>query len=137
MSDTFRIINILASECVNKKIDIRTMFNLCDPYRNESQGGGFLLKETLIKCLDDLGITDSLNDQELFTLLRRFQVGNMYAYREVCDMLSHVYYAQLQYLNGGRRSKNESELQVLTHSPTNSPTHSPTHSPPHSLTGFL
>ncbi len=95
------------------------------------------MKETLIKCLDDLGITDSLNDQELFTLLRRFQVGNMYAYREVCDMLSHVYYAQLQYLNGGRRSKNESELQVLTHSPNHILTHSPNHLLTHSLTYSL
>lgn len=112
MSDTFRIINILASECVSKKIDIRTMFNLCDPYRNEAEGG-FLLKETLIKCLDDLGITDSLNDQELFTLLRRFQVGNMYAYREICDMLSHVYHAQMQYANGGRRMRGDNELQAL------------------------
>ncbi len=53
---------------------------------------GWIDQESFIRTLDQLGLIETLNDQELLTLMRRFKDGEMYLYPEMCDLFSHVYH---------------------------------------------
>lgn len=68
LSNTFRIVADMMVHVLDRRIDLRPLFRRADP-----QNVGFLGQEAFILCLDSLGVADSLNDQELLTLIRRFQ----------------------------------------------------------------
>lgn len=60
-------------------------------------GAGHVDKKQFMQALEDTKIMNHLNDQEVLTLLRKFQFspnGNkdyIYLYNEMCDMISHMY----------------------------------------------
>ena len=88
MFDSFAIVRSLLQKVVSMQIDIRKSMSKFDKKKN-----GILSKEDFILALDNLHITAGLNDQELLTVLRRFQNddGN-YQHDELSDMFSQVYY---------------------------------------------
>jgi hypothetical protein len=67
-SDTFRIVSEILSKVLANHVDLRPIFR-----RADSRNLGYLSQEAFILSLDSLNLVDSLNDQELLTLIRRFQ----------------------------------------------------------------
>jgi hypothetical protein len=67
-SDTFRIVSEILSKVLANHVDLRPIFR-----RADSRNMGYLSQEAFILSLDSLNLVDSLNDQELLTLIRRFQ----------------------------------------------------------------
>jgi len=60
--------------------------------RVDKKASGWLTKRSLLSALEQLGITESLNDQEIQTLLRRVAEDGQdkYYYHELCDLWSHL-----------------------------------------------
>lgn len=54
----------------------------------------YLSKDLFVHTLDELQITVALNDQELLTVMRRFQEDDKFYYEELSDLFSHVYYTK-------------------------------------------
>lgn len=105
--DTFRITSNLMSITVEKQLDLRSYFKSFD-----QEGNDWLCNDDFIGAMDRCSLTDSLNDQELFTLLRRFQDGDKYHFHEMCDLFSHIYYQHQQFVGTGSKKK-ESEFQIF------------------------
>ncbi len=88
MFDVFAIIHSLLKRVISKQLDLRKSMSKFDKSKD-----GYLPKEDFVFALDNLQITAGLNDQELLTLLRRFQNDeNKYQYDELCDLFSQVYH---------------------------------------------
>jgi hypothetical protein len=87
LSDTFKIISRIMHKTVEQTLNLRPIFVAKDVAKT-----GFLTQEVFVRTLDELVLTDDLNDQELLTLMRRFKDGNKYYYHEFCDLISHVFY---------------------------------------------
>jgi len=88
MSDLMRITKIVLDKCSEQNLDIRVVFRM-----NDKDGTGLATQSSFITRLDSLGLLDHLNDQELITLMRRFKdKDGRYAYNELCDLLSHLYF---------------------------------------------
>eukprot|EP01031_Cornospumella_fuschlensis_P027637 gene27637-33375_t len=68
MSDTFRIVGLIMLRVVEQQKDIRKVFQQVD-----SSHTGYLPQDVFIQTLDNLGLIEDLNDQEILTLMRRFQ----------------------------------------------------------------
>lgn len=73
-------------------MNIRPIFQSIDRSRR-----GFIDQLAFISCLDNLQLVEDLNDQEILTLMRRFEDrtasghGNkLIYYQEFCDFISHV-----------------------------------------------
>lgn len=107
MSDTFKIIERLIANMVEKKVNIRQAMSAKDPKES-----GVLKREVFVKALDNMGISKELNDQELLTLMRRFKDPNhdVFLYHELCDLFSHLYFGL--YLHG--HNSIGSGLDVIT-----------------------
>lgn len=69
-SDTFRIVSEIMAKVLDNRIDLRPIFR-----RADTRNVGYLSQEAFIVSLDSLNLplVDGLNDQELLTLIRRFQ----------------------------------------------------------------
>ena len=102
MSDTFKIVHGMVEKTISQKIDLRTGFQKLDP-----NNVGYVDQNTFVRALDSWGLTKQLNDQELITILRRFQgqnpgqTGSVYLYHELCDLFSHICAAQRSYSKHG------------------------------------
>jgi hypothetical protein len=69
----------------------------------DRQRSGNLPKELFVHALDEIQLTSQLNDQELLTVMRRFQNNDYYQYDEMCDLFSHTYY--LKHTGSKKRSE--------------------------------
>lgn len=68
-SDVFTIILHLLNYVVENGLDVRKNFLSYDLTRS-----GSLSRQEFISSMDDMGLTEGLNDQELLTLIRRFKL---------------------------------------------------------------
>ena len=117
MSDIFEIIHRLLQTSVDEKIDVRRVFIQGDPRR-----AGRLSKGAFVDLLDSSGLSGQLSDQELLTLMRRFQHGVepnvVYYYDELCDLFSHVYSvhnpSSLQHIRRGSFGRNREKETNLS-----------------------
>ena len=91
MSDTFKIVHRMMEHTASKRLDLRVHFIAAD-----LKGDGWLDETKFVSSLDSWGLTAQLNDQELITILRRFQglPSTRYLYHEMCDLFSHIFIAQ-------------------------------------------
>ena len=91
MSDTFKIVHRMVEHTAQKRLDLRRNFVSAD-----HKGDGWLDETRFVTALDSWGLTAQLNDQELITILRRFQgiPSTRYLYHEMCDLFSHIFIAQ-------------------------------------------
>lgn len=102
MSDTFKIVHGMVENTINQRIDLRAEFKRFDP-----NSVGFLDQNQFVRALDSWGLTGHLNDQELITILRRFQsqlpgqASVVCLYHELCDLFSHICSAQQSYAKHG------------------------------------
>jgi hypothetical protein len=102
--DTYEIIHKLMGQVLDLGLDLRQFIvEHYDPHNR-----GYLERDDFVKCLDDLQLTQEMNDQELMTLMRRFKSvleGNLqmrrnmqtearYYFHEMCDLFSHATYAK-------------------------------------------
>jgi hypothetical protein len=89
MSDSLQATAALLQRCIKGKIDLRAKLSSVD--KNLT---GRLTCDAFITKLDSLGLVDSLNDQELLTLIRKYKdgSGDQYTYGDLCDTLSQLYY---------------------------------------------
>eukprot|EP00602_Paraphysomonas_sp_CaronLab_P009435 CAMPEP_0185029576 /NCGR_PEP_ID=MMETSP1103-20130426/15967_1 /TAXON_ID=36769 /ORGANISM="Paraphysomonas bandaiensis, Strain Caron Lab Isolate" /LENGTH=814 /DNA_ID=CAMNT_0027564377 /DNA_START=27 /DNA_END=2471 /DNA_ORIENTATION=- len=113
--DIYAIIQKLMRKMLSLGIDVR------DAIMNEYdvEGKSWLTEDQFMICIDDLGISRELNEQELVTLLqsfslevaakgsreRRSQLEVKYLYHEMCDLFSHSYCV----MAAGSASKKPSE----------------------------
>ena len=102
LSDTFKIVYRMAEQIASSGLDVRRSFGDIDVYRL-----GYLDEATFVAALDSWGLTAQLNDQELISVLRRFQASsstssssNCYMYNEMCDLVSHILLSR-----GGHRQR--------------------------------
>jgi hypothetical protein len=58
----------------------------------DPKGLNWVEEEVFVEGLDSLGLTKELNDQEILTLIRRFQDGKKYHYMEMADLFSYAYH---------------------------------------------
>jgi hypothetical protein len=86
MSDMFKIMCEMMLKLKKNKIDLRLEFKNIDKHNS-----GNLSELIFVKILDNLRLTSNLNDQELITILRRFQSEKNYIYNEICDLFSHIF----------------------------------------------
>ena len=95
MSDTFKIVHRMMEKTIQQRLDIRANFIAAD-----YSGDGSLDETRFVTALDSWGLTGQLNDQELITILRRFQgiPSTRYLYHEMSDLISHIYLAQRSHL---------------------------------------
>lgn len=68
LSDVFDIILRLLQSVVEGAVDVRSNF-----YQHDSNRSGMLSRGLFIEALDAMHLTESLNDQQLLTLARRFK----------------------------------------------------------------
>jgi hypothetical protein len=87
MFDTFAIVGKLVNQGIAMKINFFDEFAPHDP-----DDRGFVDEQTMVACLENLGLSKELNDQELMTLIRRFKEGDRYYYIEMGDLFSNSYY---------------------------------------------
>lgn len=88
MSDTFRILGLMMLKIVEMQINLRPVLAAADEKKK-----GYLNRDSFIKALDSLGLFEDLNDQEILTVLRRFEDNNgLIYYEEMSDFISHVFF---------------------------------------------
>jgi hypothetical protein len=102
--DTYEIIHKLMGQVLDLGLDLRQF--IVEHYDPHNQG--FLPRDDFVKCLEDLQLSQEMNDQELMTLMRRFKSvleGNLqsrrnnhseakYYFHEMCDLFSHATYVK-------------------------------------------
>lgn len=99
--DTIKIVHRLMKKVVAMKMDLDKHFSQFDHSKR-----GYLGKDQFVSILDSLGVSRELCDQEMLTLLRRFEdQGDKYMYLEMCDLFSHVHFVQ----KTGTRRPSESQ----------------------------
>ena len=112
MSDTFKIVHGMVESALTQRLDLRAGFRKFDA--NDVR---YLDQRGFVRALDSWGLSGHLNDQELMTILRRFQhqfpnqpatAGPVFLYHELCDLFSHIFAAQKSYAKHG-------SLKNLTH----------------------
>jgi hypothetical protein len=115
MSDTFKIVHGMVENTMHQRIDLRAGFKKFDP-----NGVGHLDQNQFIRALDSWGLTGHLNDQELITILRRFQSklpgqpNVVCLYHELCDLFSHICSAQQSYArHGSLKNLNQGKIDDL------------------------
>ena len=122
MSDTFKIVHSMMEKVLMNCLNLRQDFFGIDYKRD-----GWLDKNTFIKALDSWELSRNLNDQELITILRRFQFplpaeqvsshGNgddhVYLYHEMCDLFSHIFTAQKNFGNRQTSQAGVDDMQSL------------------------
>lgn len=103
MCDAFRIAENLLDKVINLKVDLRISF-----IKKADKGLKWMTKETLMETLEDLRITNNLNDQELLTLVRRVKgkEEGQYFFHELCDLFVYVNHVR----NAGRRQGNSNHI---------------------------
>jgi hypothetical protein len=88
--DTFLVVRRVIKNIAAKNIDFRGAMQSGDPGHT-----GTLSKVDFVHSLDQLGLATDLVDQELLTILRRFQRSvaepDVIYYEEMSDLLSHLY----------------------------------------------
>lgn len=112
--DTFQIIQHIMGKVIGLNLDIRQKI-----WKNyDKKKLGWLTDEEFVHCLDDLEISQEMNDQEMMTMMRRFQSVHTqhnkserphYYYHELCDLFSHAYLLAC----AGQRTGRESDLGRL------------------------
>jgi len=103
MCDAFRIAETLLDKVLNLKVGLRTSF-----IKRADKGLKWMPKETLMETLEDLRITNTLNDQELLTLVRRVKgkEEGQYYFHELCDLFVYVNHVR----SAGRRQSNSNHI---------------------------
>jgi len=86
--DTFSVMRRVLDQMILNHIDIRYILQKTE---NMNPLTGLITKETFFRELDHLNICGDLKDQEIMTLLRRFEDNRLYHYDELCDFLSHLF----------------------------------------------
>ena len=104
MFDTFHIVQQVIDKVVFSQIDVRQ-----EMMKYDRNGFGCLPKELFVHALDAIQLTSELNDQEMLTIMRRFQNGDNYQYDEMCDLFSHVFYIK----HTGNRKRSESNQRAV------------------------
>ena len=98
MSDTFKIMLRMEELITRSRLDLRESFMALDSCQE-----GWLNEAIFVSALDGWGLTAQLNDQELISILRRFQVAtstssssssDRYLYNEMCDLISHIHVSE-------------------------------------------
>ena len=98
MSDTFKIMLRMEELVSQSRLDLRESFMALDSCQE-----GWLNEATFVSALDGWGLTAQLNDQELISVLRRFQAvtsasssssSDRYLYSEMCDLISHIHVSE-------------------------------------------
>jgi len=84
--DTFKILHFVTNVFEQKKVDLRAFFS-----SHDKNGAGMLPVDNCVSLMSEAGFIDSLNDQQLLTLMRRFKEDKMFIYMEMCDLCSHIY----------------------------------------------
>ena len=105
----------IASKVVRNKIDLRFLMASSDP-----TGKGWISDEAFVRMLDDTGLAEKLNDQEMLTIMRRFMgVGGLnskerkqYYYNELVDLFSHIHAVSM----AGTRQKNQQQQDLFLQS---------------------
>jgi hypothetical protein len=105
MSDIFKVMYEMMLKLKRNKMDIRSQFKNIDTHNN-----GNVSELIFVKILDNLKLTSNLNDQELITILRRFQNDKNYMYNEICDLFSHIFITSK---NSPSNYMNSYDLQYL------------------------
>lgn len=131
LSDTFKIMYGMAKQIDSIGLDVRRGFGDIDIYRV-----GYLGEASFVAALDSWGVTAQLNDQEIISVLRRFQASpttasssssssssNRYIYDEMCDLFSHILFSRGGHRQrvrggGGRTVDDLSELMTTLRSQT-------------------
>jgi DUF1126 PH-like domain len=115
LSDTFKIMYGMAEQIHSIGLDVRRSFGDMDVYQV-----GYLDEACFVAALDSWGLTAQLNDQELISVLRRFQASssssNRYMYDEMCDLFSHILVSRGghgQRIRGGATVDDLSELMKV------------------------
>jgi hypothetical protein len=104
MFDTFQIVQHVIDKVASKRLDVRQ-----EMVKYDRNGVGYLPRELFVHVLDEIELTSQLNDQELLTVLRRFQNGDNYHYDEMCDLFSHIFYLK----HTGDRERSEFNQRSL------------------------
>lgn len=119
--DTYEIIHKLMDQVLDLGLDLRQF--IVEHYDPHNQG--YLNRDDFVKCLEDLSLSQEMNDQELMTLMRRFKgvlEGNLqsrrnnqseakYHFHEMCDLFSHATY--VRQVGRKRQSPQKSHLERL------------------------
>lgn len=102
--DVHNVVGGLVYRVSSNKLDLRSMFTNAD-----SKGLGYINDETFVRVLDDSGLAEHLNDQEMMTIMRSFRgegppdsrARKQYYYHELVDLFSHLHSKNL----AGRRNR--------------------------------
>lgn len=84
--DTFKILHFITKVFEGKRVDVRSFF-----MKHDKAGAGMLPVDKCVSLMSEAGFLDSLNDQQLLTLMRRFKEDKMFIFMEMCDLCSHIY----------------------------------------------
>ena len=112
--DPYDVVNKLIDQVISGRTDLRfLMTEDYDPKRRN-----WLTQEELVRCLDSIGVSSSLNDQELTTLMRMCTETSSDPdkpircfYHEICDLFSYCYYKRR--VGSLRKNKKNSPLDML------------------------
>lgn len=110
--DAFSIVGGLLRKVTSERIDLRRITSSLD-----NAGRGWISDDAFVRMLDDTGLAERLNDQEMLTIMRRFRgegglnskERKQYFYNEFVDLFSHVYHLSV----AGTRSRNTSQDAFL------------------------
>lgn len=84
--DTFTVTRRVLAKVVRGEVDLRGTLQRADVEKKR-----LISKEVFFQELDAMGLCGALKDQEIMTLLRRFEDNGLYHYHELCDFLAHVF----------------------------------------------
>jgi hypothetical protein len=93
--DTFKIIHFVTKVFEKRRVDLREFFS-----QHDKVGAGMLPVDKCVNIMSEAGFIDSLNDQQLLTLMRRFKEDKMFIYMEMCDLCSHIYALDQMHTSG-------------------------------------
>jgi len=89
--DTFKVTNRVLQLLIDKRINIRSVLTSTDISSPQS---GLISRLRFFSEMDGLGLCEELVDQEILTMLSRFETDDnngMYYFNELCDFMSHLY----------------------------------------------
>lgn len=87
---------------------------------SDPTGKGWISDEAFVRVLDDTGLAEKLNDQEMLTIMRRFMgAGGLnskerkqYYYNELVDLFSHIHAVSM----AGTRQRNHQQQDLFLES---------------------
>eukprot|EP01041_Mallomonas_annulata_P008802 gene8802-18211_t len=102
MFDAYRIAYSILHKVLKLPDNIRSILS---SRRVDREGKKWLDKESFLRILEALHLTEHLNDQQLLSLMRRVKDSkdDKYYYHELCDLFSHLSYLES---NGGSSRPN-------------------------------